>query len=227
MSCNAVDHLLRLFACLNAHSAPLPGRPPAFRPQVALGRRRLMPVISDDGYVIGYSRAQCGASQTQTRSYKVGSWSPLDVAGAAGMAHFDEEDRWLCEYVVGDAKRKPLLRVTLASEIVAQAKFAGWKIAAHAPDAIADLALDMLIDADGCGRCNTSGIALCDDGALGQCPDCRGTGHVPLSERKAAARLRVPRATYNRHYRIPLDWTMRVLQGRVWSIDERIREGIA
>lgn len=226
MTCNAVDRLLKLCASLHAHGPSLPGKPPAFRPQVPLSRRRLVPVVSEDGHVIAYSRARCGATQTQTRSVRLDAHSPLDVAAAAGMARFEPELAWLLEYISGDQSRARRLRQTMGAELVAEAARSRWQISPDEATRVADLVLELLVDAEGCTGCATTGVTLDAEGRVETCPLCRGTGHRPLPERAVAARWGLSRSTYRRRLAPAVDWLHAVAQGRVAQIYERVREAM-
>lgn len=222
MSTTAVEQILRIVSVLHPHGPQYPGKPPAFRPEVPLSRRRLVPVVSEDGQVIAYGRAQCGATQSQTRAVKLGGWTQFDTAGQIGMAHLEDELRWMLEWIAGDDWRLPLLQLNLAATLQAQATFDGWKLKAGESDKIATLALHMLIDADACAACNTTGIGLDEQGRQGVCKECRGVGHVSLSDVQCAKLLQVPRETYRRRLAHVVRWAHALLQGQVFTILARI-----
>lgn len=226
MSTSAVDRLLKLVSSLHAHGPQYPGKPPAFKPETPLARRKLIPVVDEKGNVIAYSRASCGASQTQTKSANMGGFSPLDIAAAAGLAHLDPDTRTLFEFIAGNESRRPVLAMVLAAEIYAEAKFRRIQLPDGMADKIADLVLEMLMDADGCKYCNTSGVVLGEDGKACQCPRCRGAGHDCVPERTVAARWGLSQPTYHRNYAQIVHWAHAVMQGRVATIYANVMDSL-
>ncbi len=230
MSTTAVEQILRIVAVLYPHGPQYPGKPlksnkgkRTRRMKLALRSKRFIPVRGEKGDVIGYSRAACGASQSQTRVTKLGGFTPLDTAGQIGMADLDEDERWMLEWIAGDERRLPLLQLELAVTLVAQAKFAGWNLKAGEPDKVAVLALQLLIEADACTDCNTTGVGIDETGKMGTCKTCKGVGHVALSDAQIAKALKIPRETYRRRVSHAVVWAQALLQGRAWTILGKIR----
>lgn len=227
---SAVEQILRIVSVLHPHGPQLPGKPPASKRATRVARQdrairsmRLVPVTNSLGQVIGHSRAACGAVQTQTRVTKLNTFSPIDIAAQIGMAGLDDEQRWMLEWIAGDDRKLPLLQITLASTLAAQATFAKWTLKSGEAEKLAALSLQMLVDSDACTSCNTSGIGVSDDGKIGVCSSCNGVGHVSLSDAAIARLLRMPRETYRRRLSHVVNWAQALLQGYAETILDRIR----
>lgn len=223
MSASAVDQILRLWACLEPHGMQWPGKPPKFRQEVPLGRRKLLAVRGEKGGIIGHYRAACGASHTQTRGARMDGFTAMDVAAAAGAAvrGLDREYVALFEFVTGSAKPglKAYLLTELTCSLIAEARWRKWD-AVDGPMAerIADVALRMVVDADGCKACNTQGHTLDEDGRAMDCAECKGSGHIAYPERQIAAEVDMPRSTYNRKLAPAVHWAHALLQGRAHTV---------
>lgn len=229
MSSSAVEQILRIVAALEPHGPQYPGKPPKKRDRKRIAyaaptRRAALAVLGEKGDIIGHAHIECGASQTQTRSMKLNTFQPIDIAGAIGMARLEDHHRWLLRFIAGDESMRPLLRIELASSIAAQAAWMKWQIDEHDPDRIADLVLDMLIEADGCTTCNVTGSILDRSGQLIDCPDCRGSGHISLSERGVARRWKIAKTTYRRRYMPAVQWACRLIQGHAGTVLEKLRD---